>query len=279
MSYKTILVHVDESSRAGERIKIAAAIAMTQNAHLIGTAMTGASRYLLQARMPEEIEPTLKSHLAFLRERAVRGLDDFDETVQKLGLPSFEKRLVDDEAGGGVCMHALCADLVVIGQNDPHEPAPVVMPDFAQYVVINAARPVLLVPHAGRFDNIGKRVLLAWDAGTESARAITSAIPLLRCANAVDIVVFNARNRRQADNVPPGADMARYLARHDIKCEVLQRTTERDIGEALMALAADSGSDLIIMGGYGHARFREIVLGNVTRTVLENMTTPVLMAH
>jgi nucleotide-binding universal stress UspA family protein len=279
MSYKTILVHVDESSHAGERIKIAAAIAMTQNAHLIGTAMTGASRYLLQTRMSGEPDPNLKTHLDFLRERALRGLEDFEEAVRKLGLPSFEKRLVDDEAGGGICMQALCADLVVIGQNDPEESSPVVMPDFAQFVVINSSRPVLLVPHAGCFDNIGKRVLLAWDAGMEAARAITSAIPLLRCANTVDIVVFNARNRRQTDVVPPGADIARYLARHNIKTEVLQKATDLDIGDALMLLAADTGSDLIIMGGYGHVRFREIVLGNVTRTVLDTMTVPVLIAH
>lgn len=278
MSYRTILVHVDESSHAGERIKIAAAVAMTQKAHLIGTAVTGASRYLVQARMLAELDPNLRTHLDFLRQRARRGLEDFEAAVQKLGLKSFEKRLVDDEAGGGICLQARYADLVVIGQNDPNEISPVTMPDFPQYVVLNSGRPVLLVPYAGRFDNIGCRVLVAWNASMEATRAIASAMPLLARAQMVEIAVFNPRMQMQAYGPRPGDDMAEFLARHDIKAEVLLRDAE-PVGEALLSLAADRGSDLIIMGGYGHNRFREILLGGVTRTVLESMTVPVLMSH
>jgi nucleotide-binding universal stress UspA family protein len=274
MSYKTILVHVDESTRASERIKIAAAIAMTQSAHLIGTAVTGASRYLVQTRMLAELDPNLRIHLEFLRQRAQRGLEDFETTVQKLGLGSFEKRLVDDEAGGGICLQARYADLVVIGQNDPAEVSPVVMPDFPQYVVLNCGRPVLLVPYAGRFDNIGKRVMIAWDASMEATRTVTAALPLLKCAQMIDVITFNA-----PAGATSGADLALYLARHGVKSEVSQHKTEGETGEALLSLAADLNSDLIIMGGYGHSRFREIVLGGVTRTVLETMTMPVLMSH
>lgn len=275
MSYKTILVHVDESRRASERIKIAAAIAMTQKAHLIGTAMTGASRYLIQTHMLAELDPNLKTHLDFLRERARRGLEDFDTAVQRLGLSSFEKRLIDDEAGGGICLQARFADLVVIGQNDPEEISPVVLPDFPQYVVLHSGRPVLLVPHAGQFDNIGKHVMIAWDGSMEATRTITSALPLLRCAQLVEVTIFNAR----AHGAPPGAQVALYLQRHGIPCEIVLRNTEKNIGESLLALAALRGADLIIMGGYGHTRFREIVLGEVTRTVLETMTIPVLMSR
>lgn len=279
MSYKTILVHVDESTRAGERIKIAAAIAMTQNAHLIGTAMTGASRYLVQAMMLADTDPNLRTHLDFLRKRAERGLDDFDNCVRRLGLPSFEKRLVDDEAGAGVCLQARYADLVVIGQNDPGELSPVVMPDFPQYVVLHSGRPVLLVPYAGQFDDIGKRVLVAWDASMSATRAVAGAIPLLKRAQVVEVVVFNPQLQPQAHGAQPGADLAVFLARHGIKIDVSLRQTDREIGDALLSLAADKDADLIIMGGYGHARFREILLGGATRTVLETMTVPVLMSH
>lgn len=275
MSYKTILVHVDESRRASERIKIAAAIAMTQKAHLIGTAMTGASRYLLQTHMLAELDPNLKTHLDFLRERARRGLEDFETAVQKLGLTSFEKRLIDDEAGGGICLQARFADLVVIGQNDPEEISPVVLPDFPQYVVLHSGRPVLLVPHAGQFDNIGKHVMIAWDGSMEATRTITSALPLLRCAQLVEVTIFNS----QAHGTQPGAQVALYLERHGIPCEIVLRNTDKNIGESLLSLAALRGADLIIMGGYGHTRFREIVLGQVTRTVLETMTIPVLMSR
>ena len=279
MSYKTILVHVDESAHASERIKIAAAIAMTQDAHLIGTAMTGASRYLVQTRMLVELDPNLRTHLDFLRQRARRGLEDFEASAQKLGLPSFEKRLVDDEAGGGICLQARYADLIVIGQHDPNEISPVTMPDFAQYVVLNSGRPVLLVPYAGRFDTIGNRVLVAWNGSMEATRAITSAMPLLKRAPMVDVAVFNPNAEPLAHGPQPGADMGLYLARHGIRVNVLQRQTSQETRSALLALARELNSDLVIMGGYGHNRFREILLGGVTRTVLDEMTIPVLMSH
>lgn len=278
MPYKTILVHVDESAHASERVKIAAAVAMTERAHLIGTAVTGASRYLLQTRMPAELDPNLQSHLAFLRDRAMRGLADFESAVRVLGLPSFEKHLVDDEAGGGICLQARYADFVVIGQNDPGETSPVVMPDFPQYVVLHCGRPVLVVPYAGRFDNIGKRVLIAWDASMEASRAITDAVPLLKRAHTVDVVTFNPGAQQQLQSARPGADIAQYLARHDVKVEVLRRRTEQEIGDALLALVEELGADLLVMGAYGHTRFREIVLGRVTETVLASMPVPVLMS-
>lgn len=278
MPYKTILVHVDESSRASERIKIAAAIAMVERAHLIGTAVTGASRYLLQSRMLAELDPGLRTHLTFLRGRAERGLEDFEAAVRMLGLPSYEKHLVDDEAGGGICMQSRYADLVVIGQYDPEETSPVVMPDFPQYVVLHCGRPVLLVPHAGRFDNIGRRVLVAWDASMQSTRAVTDAIPLLQRAHTVDVVVFNAGAQQQLQSTRPGADIAAYLARHDIKVEVLRRRTEEQVGDALLALVQEVGADLLVMGGYGHTRFREIIPGRVTEKVLAAATVPVLMS-
>lgn len=277
MSYKTILVHVDESSHASERIKIAAAVAMTQGAHLIGTAVTGASRYLAQTRMLAELDPNLRTHLEFLRQRAKRGLEDFEAAVAKLGITSFEKRLVDDEAGGGICLQARYADLIVIGQNDPNEISPVTMPDFPQYVVLNSGRPVLLVPYAGRFDNIGNRVLIAWNGSMEATRSITNAMPLLKRASMIDVVVFNPRPQMQGPQ--PGADMAQYLARHGINANILLRQTDREVGEALRMVAGELGSDLIVMGGYGHNRFREILLGGVTYTMLETMTVPVLMSH
>jgi nucleotide-binding universal stress UspA family protein len=283
MSYKTILVHVDESERAIERIKLAAAVAMAQKAHLIGTATTGASRYIQRTRMLAELDPNFMIHLEFLRKRANRGLEEFESTAQMLGIPSFEKRLVDDEAGGGVCLQARYCDLIVIGQNDPEEVSPVVMPDFPQYVVLNSGRPVLIVPYSSTFESIGKRVLIAWDASMAATHTVTNAIPFLKCAQLVQVVVFNPQSQHQqqpsSQDLAPGGELARYLSRHDIKVEVLQRNTSQDIGSAILSLATDLDSDLLVMGGYGHSRFREILLGGVTRTVLETMTIPVLMSH
>ncbi|HEX7647509.1 MAG TPA: universal stress protein [Noviherbaspirillum sp.] len=276
MSYKTVLVHVDESEHASDRIKLAASIAMAEHAHLIGTAMTGASRYLVQTQMLAERYPNLKTHLDFLRERALRGLEEFDITAQRIGIPSYEKRLVDDEAGAGICLQARYADLVVIGQNDPDELSPVVMPDFPEYVVLNSGRPVLVVPRTGNCDTIGKSVLVAWDASMQATRTVTNALPLLRRAQVVMVVSFNQDTRPSPSNT---SDIAIWLGRHGIKVEVLQRKTTQRIGEALLAAAAEAESDLIVMGGYGHTRFREIVLGEVTRTMLDTTMVPVLMSY
>jgi nucleotide-binding universal stress UspA family protein len=106
------------------------------------------------------------------------------------------------------------------------------------------------------------------------------ALPLLLRANAVDVVVMKATDK--ADDVhgeQAGADLALFLARHQIKVDVVERQIKGDRGEALLSIAADLAADLIVMGGYGHTRFRELVLGGVTRTLLHSMTIPVLMAH
>jgi nucleotide-binding universal stress UspA family protein len=196
-----------------------------------------------------------------------------------MGVNSFESHLVDDEAGAGVSLQAHYSDLVVIGQTDLEDPSPATLPDFPEYVVINSGRPVMIVPYAGQFDTVGKRVLVAWDASTSATRAVTAAIPLLKRADIVEVLVFNADDQGDAHGEQPGADIALYLARHNIRVNVVRQKSKIDIGNALLSAATDFASDLIVMGGYGHTRFREILLGGVTRTVLESMTVPVLMAH
>ncbi|HCN90262.1 MAG TPA: hypothetical protein DIT28_13965 [Oxalobacteraceae bacterium] len=163
MSYKTILVHADHSTHAAERIRIAANLAMTENAHLIGIAMTGISRFTYEVRALGPAGPNLETYIEFLRTRAMRALTEFESIAQGMGVLSLEKRLVDDEAGAGISLQARYCDLVVIGQNDPNEPSPTVAPDFPAFCIRNCGRPVLLVPYTGRFEPVGKRVLIAWD--------------------------------------------------------------------------------------------------------------------
>jgi nucleotide-binding universal stress UspA family protein len=278
LSYKTILVHVEESGNAGERIKLAAAVAMAERAHLIGIATTGASRYIHRNRILAELDPNFQTHLDFLRQRANRGLAKFDAAVQRLGLDSVEKHLVDDEAGGGVCLQARYCDLVVIGQHNPNDLASVVLPDFPQYVVINSGRPVLIVPHAGRFDTIGQHVMIAWDASMPAAHAVTGALPLLRRAQRVTVALIDAAPAA-ADAPPPGSELCQYLQRHGVKASLLQRAAGvQGIGAALLALTSECASDLMVMGCHGHLRFREIMLGGVSSDVLRAMAVPVLMA-
>lgn len=279
MSYKTILVHIDESPHSAARIRAAASIAIAENAHLIGAAMTGVSRYMYQAGALEQNSPNLGAHLDMLRQRAGHALAEFESIVESMGVLSHEKRLIEDDAGGGISMQASYCDLVVISQFDPEESSPTVLSDFPEYVLMHCGRPVLMVPYAGRFETPGRRVLIGWDASTAASRALTGAIPLLKRAQVVEVAVFNAEEQPGMHGQQPGADIALFLARHGITVDVKQQATDAAIGDALLSLAADLDSDLIVMGAYVHSRFRELLLGGVTRTVLQTMTVPVLMAH
>jgi nucleotide-binding universal stress UspA family protein len=282
MSYKTVLVHVDNDKHTSERIKFAAKIAMSEDAHLIGAAPTGVSRFIYQSRYIYEgggMATHLENHIDELRKQSKEALSSFETTVRKLGVNSCEAREVDDEAGSGISLQARYSDLVVIGQTDLDNPSPTTLPDFPEFVVMNSGRPVLIVPYTGNYEKVAKRVLIAWDASTSSTRAVTGAIPLLKQADNVDVVVFNPDSRGDAHGEQPGADIALYLARHKIKVNVVRQRTDIDVGNALLSIATDLGSDMMVMGGYGHSRFREILLGGVTRTVLESMTVPILMSH
>lgn len=278
MSYKTILVHADPSRHTEQRIRLAASLAIAQDAHLVGTAMSGISRLIYETGVMPAGDVALSSHIAALKERASGALAEFEALAKKLGVNSVETRLVDDEPAGGISLQARYADLAVISQTDRDEINPA-LADLPQYVALNCARPVLIVPHAGQFSQVGQKILVAWDGSSEATRAVTGALPLLQGARQVEVVVINPDAQEGVHGAQPGADIALYLARHGIKVAVTQKTTSGDIGDALLSHATDTSADLLVMGCYGHSRFREVMLGGVSNTVLSSMTVPVLMAH
>jgi nucleotide-binding universal stress UspA family protein len=122
------------------------------------------------------------------------------------------------------------------------------------------------------------RVLVAWDGSRAATRAIGDAMPFLEKAKQVEVVIVG--NKPPKSDEAPGADLGQHLARHGIKTTVKRITApDIDVQSAILSHAADSSADLIVMGGYGHSRLREFVLGGVTRGLLESMTVPVLMSH
>jgi nucleotide-binding universal stress UspA family protein len=279
MTYKTILVHVDLSRHAAERIRVACATAVAHGAHLVGVAATGISRYIYQDNAFAVSGYVIASQVEALTETAKKALAEFESIVKQYGVTSYETRLIDDEPEAGLVLQARYSDLVIVSQVDSEESISRVFPDLPEYVMLNCARPVMVVPYAGKFEKCGRNIIVAWDGSMEATRAITNAMPLLRRAEKVTVVVFNASARYDVHGEQPGADIALHLARHDIKVEVLQQTTNQDVGNSLLSLAADLSSDLIVMGGYGHSRFREVLLGGVTATLLKTMTVPIVMSH
>jgi nucleotide-binding universal stress UspA family protein len=203
----------------------------------------------------------------------------FREAARREGIES-EWRFVEGPQDEAVALHARYSDLAIVGQIDPALRGAVNRARIPEKVLLASGRPVLIIPYAGRFVTIGQHVLVGWKATPEAARALADALPLLQRASKVSILTVNPEQGTDAEPGIPVADIALHLARHDVNVEAAARVAE-DVttGDAILNFAADRGADLLVMGGYGHARVRETLFGGVTRQILQQMTVPVLMAH
>jgi nucleotide-binding universal stress UspA family protein len=192
-------------------------------------------------------------------------------------------------AANGAALHT---DLVVLGQPDP-DFTPLVAPQVRpEDIILGAGRPALVVPHTGHFATVGERVLIAWQPTREAARAVNDALPLLREAAEVRIVMIDAPPPSAGSSsaaaaaavAVPGAGIAIHLARHGIDTTV-ECTQSRgggggdSVAETILSCAAEHGSDLVVMGAYAHPRTQEIVLGDTTHGMLRHMTLPVFMSY
>jgi nucleotide-binding universal stress UspA family protein len=279
MDYKTILVHLDAGPRRTERLELALALADRHDAHLVGLFALSA------ASMPSYIGTDASAMLKVAQERrrvdaAAEAETQFRAAAARYGAVKAEWRVSSADAAAAVRLNARYSDLVVAGQREAGtEERTGIATDFVEEVILSCGRPVLLVPYAGRFREPGKTALVAWNASTEAARAVADALPLLKHAERVEVVVFE--DRSAADHGEnPGADAALYLARHGVKSTMSHYgLVDLDVGSQILNRASDISVDFIVMGAYGHSRLRELVLGGVTRTLLESMTVPVLMSR
>jgi len=275
MSYKTILVHVDVGAKAADRVEIAARLAETYDAHLVGV------HALTQIRLQGAVYAQAASIIDEAMKRAAvdsakRSEAAFNEGVKRVGWSKVEWRASARDASLVLPLHARYADMVVIGQAGREDTG--VAADLPDQIALTAGRPMLVVPYAGKIESIGQRVLVTWNASRESTRAVTDALPLLQRAKHVHVVSFNPDDGDHGDQ--PGADIGLWLARHGVKVDVSRQTVpNHDIGAQILSRAADLGVDLIVSGAYGHSRVRELMLGGVTKLLLDSMTVPVLMSH
>jgi nucleotide-binding universal stress UspA family protein len=280
MTFKTILVHLDSGKRCAARLELGIRLAKSFDAHLVGL------HALTVVRLPGyaavEAGPRIAEEQ---RRRAVEYAAEaekvFKQAVDRGGVPGAEWRSSLDDALDAVTLHARYADLVVIGQSDPDEEHGVlgVPPDLAERVVESVPRPALVIPYIGDFPVIGQRILVGWDTSRSAARAIADALPLLKRAANVTVLVINPESAGDHGELP-GADISLYLARHGVKVEAMENHT-RDVepGTWIVSRAFDLGADLIVMGGFGHLRLRELVFGSVTRSVLGQTPLPVLIEN
>jgi nucleotide-binding universal stress UspA family protein len=278
--YKTIVVHVDGSPQQESRLRVAALLAREHGAHVVGSAATGISWLDFALLGGSMAAPDPLADFDALRQAAAQRLEAFNEQAARLGIESVEARLIEDVADYGLLLQSRYADLVVLSQDVAAGPdLPARVRRLPEHVALRGARPVLVVPAAYREAPLPGTVVAGWDGSLQAIHALSAALPLLRRADSVRLALINPDQLSELHGEQPGADMALHLARHGVKVDVVLERTSATAGQALLALAADCGAGLMVCGAYGHSRYREWVLGGVTRELLERAALPLLIAH
>jgi len=279
MSYKSLLTVLTDTEVATAPLEHLAALASVQDGHVdvlcLGVDRTQTGYYYAGANAIVVQETLARAHAE------VKEVAEFAETFLKRtdlrwSVESGVAQLSD--VGRHVAHHARFADLVVLprpyGENRGAELEPLV-----ESAMFEGRAPVLVVPDTGTPAPRPKTVVVAWNESRESLAAIRAALPLLKGADIVRITVIDppVHGPERSD---PGGLLGQMLARHGVSCEidVLSKSMNR-VSDVLMRHAVDTEADLVVMGAYGHSRFREAILGGATRNMLEQAKIPVLMAH
>lgn len=274
---KDIVVNLSVGERASPVGDYAVSVAAAFDAHLAGVA------FVYDPIVPVSGAGYIPAEVIDVQERdnaaaAKTAVERFTAASSRAGVTAEPLTLSASFAGVGdqFARVARRFDLSIVGQAEPETSA-------VEDVIIEAAlfdfgRPVVVVPYIQKAPLKLDRVMLCWDGSRAATRAIADAMPLLKRAGLVEVVIVSNEAGKQ-DEID-GADMGAHLARHGLNVEV-KRTVlgDIDVADVILSHAADAGSDFIVMGGYGHSRLREFVLGGVTRSILQSMTAPVLMSH
>jgi nucleotide-binding universal stress UspA family protein len=274
---KDLVVNLTVGTDRDPAAQFAISIAARFEAHIAGiafaydpvitpTVMDGLSASWVDAQQAEN------------RVAAQEAVDRFEAAAKRDGLAA-EHRIIEANLGRAATVFgriARCFDLAVVGQTDPER----VLPDdlLIEAALFDSGRPVVVVPYIQQAELKLDHILVCWDGSHNAARAVADSLPFLVRGKKAEIVMV-ASGDRKPDELP-GVDLGGHLARHGLNIEVKRLLAAGvDISNVILSYAADSGADFIIMGGYGHSRLREFVLGGATRGMLQSMTVPVLMAH
>jgi len=242
------------------------AIAVSYEAVIPGTLLGGIPPEIIES---QRVESDKKARAAVTR---------FEKAAKPTGI-SAETRIISASIAGAADEIGHIGrrfDLVVVGQPERTKSLPDEVID--EGVLFGSGRPVVFVPFIHKGGMTLGRIMICWDGGRAAARAVADAMPFLHKAKQVEVVVISGKEGNK--NQIPGADLGQHLARHGLKVDVKRIISpDVDVPSTILSHAADSAADMIVMGGYGHSRLREFVLGGATRGLLESMTVPVLMSH
>ncbi len=274
-----ILISLNDTANLDALLETACALAAKYDAHLTGVFIIPAVQVYPVYEGIAMAEVFEGQHEKY-KNMAVDVHKQFEQALKK-NLVSGEWRELEaarPSIADVFIEQARTVDLAMISQVDSDKDCGVEQ-EFAERVIMESGRPVLLLPRQKAFATIGEKVLIGWNRTQEAARASFDSMMLLSDTSEVNLVWVDPQKQRDLSGNVPGAELAKTFARHNIKVttEALP-TTDENAGEALLTRAVDVDADLLVMGAYGHSRMREFIFGGATRYVLNNMTLPVLMS-
>jgi nucleotide-binding universal stress UspA family protein len=280
MAYKSILVHVDSSPESRARLQSSIELARRYQAHVIALAVgiePDLAVFTAGGAPIDVIVEQSKTTLALTKKIANEAQAAIDRNEVK-----GEARWITevfDNSGPAFARQCLYADLAVLGQAQGQEQEPL-LSHLLDSVLLTSGVPVFVHPNTKEPIAKLSRIQIAWSARPECANAVRNALPLLKTAEAIQLVIVDSVIGVGEHGEEPGADIALFLARHDLDVEVLRLPgDDHSIAETLTEHAGDWPADAIVMGAYGHSRLRQVILGGVTRALLQETACPLLMSH
>ena len=279
MGYRSFIVQVDDNDQSDRRIKLAARLARLHDAELQGVYVTPTREMtpFTSAMLPDSV---VAQRLRDTGEAQARAEQRFRAGAAAEHLATVAWSAPAGPALDAAVVHARRADIVVAGQPLPEDEHAGFASDLLYGMLMQAGRPLLVVPHSGDFPVVGQNVLIAWKETRESARAVGDALPLLKRADKVVVMPVSSPGDSYSGDSQAGAGIGAWLARHGIAAKVRAEVADDiDVGNLLLSRASDLATDLLVMGAYSRARLAERVAGGVTRIILQSMTVPVLMSH
>lgn len=274
---KDLVVNLTVGTDHDPAAQFAISIGSTFQAHVTGIAFAydpSITPTIMDGVTAGWIEAQRAENLTSAQEAASR----FEASTKRAGA-SAEYRIVESTLGGAANRFARIArefDLSVVSQTAPDTALPEDL--LIEAALFESGRPIVVVPYTQKEGIRLRHVLVCWDHSRNAARAVADALPLLVRSEKVEVITVTSGGSKDGDE--PGAGIAEHLVRHGINVELKRLiAADMDVANAVLSYAADCGADFIVMGGYGHSRLREFILGGATRGMLQSMTVPVLMAH
>lgn len=278
MAFKSILTVTLGSTVRPEALDAAIALAAREGGHL-DVLCLGVDRVQVGYYFDTASPALVEEGIARAKGEAAGARDAVEARLQNEDIPwSVRAAVVQIGAIPDVVGHiARFNDLVILPKpyGDDREVEDVAVLESALF---EGRTPVLVMPD-GPVAEFGRNVVIGWNESVEALSAIRTALPVLKAADRVDVSIIGP-DTHAPDQSDPGADLCRMLSRHgvEVQATVLAKTTPR-VSDTLLRHAADEGADLIVMGAYGHSRFREAILGGATRNLLETTSLPIFMSH